>query len=495
MDRAVTADGGTDPGGKNGHEVTESLAPGPAPAPPDADAALPRTPPGTGPRAESTRSEAGSTEPGPDSEAGPVTAARDWATIWQSEAAALATDRELREACDTGLAVALCAFGTARPPMPPWDAAAHGPPAPMHRRGPRPLSLHLAAAAHDPAAAPAPGPDADLLAGIAAYRRHLFRRVLPDPACVWQEGDTRLLDYAAPGRRAAPGGGRIPVLFVPSLVNRAQVLDLLPGRSLLRWLAAQGLRPLLLDWGWPGAVERRFTLTDYVAGRLERALASLGRPAILAGYCMGGLLCTALAQRRPELVASLALLATPWDFHAADAPPSWTPGAVLRALALLEPAMAQSGALGIDTLQTLFEGAAPGAVAAKYRSFARTPQDSDRARCFVAIEDWLADGVPLAAPVARECLGGWYGANSPARGEWRVAGLPVAPATLRLPSLVVAPTHDRIVPAGSALALGRLIAGSTVLRPAAGHVGMIVGSRAEAALWTPLRDWLRENGG
>ena len=31
----------------------------------------------------------------------------------------------------------------------------------------------------------------------------------------------------------------------------------------------------LLDWGWPGEAERRFTLTDYVAGRLERALGFL----------------------------------------------------------------------------------------------------------------------------------------------------------------------------------------------------------------------------
>ena len=45
---------------------------------------------------------------------------------------------------------------------------------------------------------------------------------------------------------------------------------------MMRWLAAQGLRPLLLDWGWPGEAERRFTLTDYIAGRLERALAAVG---------------------------------------------------------------------------------------------------------------------------------------------------------------------------------------------------------------------------
>ncbi|MGI3778819.1 MAG: alpha/beta fold hydrolase [Janthinobacterium lividum] len=406
--------------------------------------------------------------------------ARDWATVWQSEAAALATDRELREAWRAGVGEASGAGG-----------GAEAPPGPMRRRGPRPLALHLWAAGAQG------GPDAALVAGVAAYRRHPFRREMPDPACLWQEGGTRLLDYGA------PGAGGVAVLFVPSLVNRAQVLDLMPGRSLLRSLAARGVRPLLLDWGWPGEAERRFTLTDYVAGRLERAVAALGGPVVLAGYCMGGLLCTALAQRRPELVAALALLATPWDFHADDedrvageggAGRSWTPDAVVRALALLEPGMAASGALGVDALQTLFEGAAPGAVAAKYRGFGREEPDSGRARCFVAIEDWLADGVPLAAPVARECLGGWYGANSPARGAWRVAGLAVVPGALRLPSLVAVPTRDRIVPAGSALALGRLIAGSVVLRPAAGHVGMVVGSRAEAELWGPLLDWLRRQG-
>ena len=49
---------------------------------------------------------------------------------------------------------------------------------------------------------------------------------------------------------ARPGGA--PLLAVPSLINRAYVLDLAPGRSLLRYLAAQGLRPLLVDWGAPG---------------------------------------------------------------------------------------------------------------------------------------------------------------------------------------------------------------------------------------------------
>ena len=87
---------------------------------------------------------------------------------------------------------------------------------------------------------------------------------------------------------------------------------------MLRWLAAHGVHPYLLDWGWPGEVERSFSLTDYIAGRLERAIAAMPGPVVLAGYCMGGLLALAAALRLPDKVSALALLATPWDFHAAD---------------------------------------------------------------------------------------------------------------------------------------------------------------------------------
>lgn len=325
--------------------------------------------------------------------------------------------------------------------------------------------------------------DSALIAGIAAYRRHPWTRTLADPPALWAEGETRLLDYAPGDAAAGP-----TVLFVPSLINRAYVLDLAPGRSMMRWLAANGVRPLLLDWGWPGEVERRFTLTDYIAGRLERAMAAVPGRFVLAGYCMGGLLAVAAALRRPDRVAGLALLATPWDFHAGDPEPALS---VARLLPLLEPALAFADTLPVDALQLLFALLDPYGIADKYRGFARLDPASDRATMFVALEDWLNDGVPLAAPVARECLDGWYGRNTPARGQWRVAGLPVDPRALRLPAFVAVPVRDRIVPPDSARALAEAIPEAILHQPGAGHIGMAAGSTAEAALWRPLRDWLR----
>src|SRR5690606_34470871 len=127
--------------------------------------------------------------------------------------------------------------------------------------------------------------------------------VEPPPA-IWQEGTTRLLDYGATARRGGADGGT--VLVVPSLVNRYYVLDLDRGRSMMRYMAQRGLRPLVVDWDAPGPEERRFGLTDYIAGRLERALVraagEAGGPVSVVGYCMGGNLALALALRRPELV-------------------------------------------------------------------------------------------------------------------------------------------------------------------------------------------------
>jgi polyhydroxyalkanoate synthase len=326
---------------------------------------------------------------------------------------------------------------------------------------------------------------ADLLAeGIERYRSHPYRRRLDDPPAVWQDGTTALRDYR-------PEGG-VPVLIVPSLINRAHILDLNEERSLLRHLAAQGLRPLLVDWDRPGEAERGFDLTGYIAGRLEQvldaALDLAGGPMAVLGYCMGGLLALGLALRRQRDVSRLALLATPWDFQ------SGNPAFARFIGALGEPVSQSFGLLGqvpTDVLQTLFFLADPNLATRKFIRFAGLDQNSAEAENFVATEDWLNDGVPLALPVAAECFGGWYGANSALLGQWKVAGLPVDPARFAKPALVVVPAKDKLVPPVSALALARRLPLAEVLQPELGHIGIVVGSKAPEAVWAPLGDWLR----
>ncbi|ABC21080.1 alpha/beta hydrolase fold protein [Rhodospirillum rubrum F11] len=322
------------------------------------------------------------------------------------------------------------------------------------------------------------------LRGVEAYHAHPYHRPLVDPPPCWSAGTTLLRDYG--GFR-----GAAPIVLIPSLVNRAQILDLAPGRSLCRFLVEAGYRPFLVDWDQPGEEEAGFDIGAYVSQRLEPALAAVVertgvRPVVL-GYCMGGLLALALASRQPGLVRGLALLATPFDFAAgddalADLTRAFAPLANIR--------RARNRPLPVDLVQLPFALLDPLAISAKFEAFARLDPASPRARDFVAVEDWLNDGIALAAPVAAEVARVWYGDNAPAQGTWWVAGTPVIAGALETPSLVVLPARDRIVPAESASALARALPSATVLDLALGHVGMVAGRQAEARLYGPLVHWL-----
>lgn len=317
--------------------------------------------------------------------------------------------------------------------------------------------------------------------GVALYQNHPYRRTL-EPAPVQQSwGTTHLRRYTGPGGRTA--------LFIPSLVNRADVLDLKPGRSLLRWAAQNGLDPWLLDWGDPGAEELRFSLDDYIA-RIRAAHAwvheATGAPPILVGYCMGGTLTLAAALGATAPLGGVVMMAAPWDFHADLAAQAL---AALWTQPWLGPAFSGHAPISVDMLQMLFQMPDPAMAFRKFRQFASMDTTSPKAEDFVALEDWLNDGIPLAGPVGKTVREDWYGRNLPGRGLWQVAGQRMDPTQLDAPLFLVVPQEDRLVPPASALAL-QTLPQADILRPPSGHIGMVVGSRGEQGLWRPLRDWI-----
>ncbi len=332
----------------------------------------------------------------------------------------------------------------------------------------------------------------EMIAGIERFQSHPYRRTLRDPPTVWRAGAARLLDYGA----TAPAGREgVPLLVVPSLVNRAYILDLHPQRSMLRALAQAGLRPLLLDWGAPGPQERGFGLDAYMRRRLipaaEAARALTGRPPAVLGYCMGGGLSAALAALRPDLCRRLALIGAPWDFEKLSGF-----GAAMAALfaresraalrARLDAVESCFGAVPVDVIQTLFAALDPTLALRKFRRLARLPRGGLTEELFVATEDWLNDGAPVTAPAARDLLFDWHLDNLAAKGEWRLGAEPIRPDRIAAPTIAFCSTNDRISPSACAEPLPAAIPGARVLRPSTGHVGMIVGGRAPAQVWRPL---------
>ncbi len=371
--------------------------------------------------------------------------------------------------------------------LPPWKMPV---PATLPNLLPRALAesqSHPQPDALDPAqlvtavAAAAKARMESFMRGVARYHTAPPSDRLARPDAVWSQGNARLRFY---------GGQGAPVMVMPSLVNRADILDLSADRSFMRDLATGGLATYLLDWDAPGDVERNYASADYIMQVAIPALAHLherhGVAAHLIGYCMGGTLAMAPAVLRADLVSRLALLAAPWDFHADSAG--------LRAqLPLLQPILdviiGAKGEAPVDLLQALFALLDPTLVGRKFRSFAAMPEGEDAQR-FVALEDWLNDGVPLAGPLAREGLFEWYGANTPGRGLWSVSGMRIEPARVRAPTLVVSPSQDRIVPPASARAAAKAIPHAQLREVSLGHIGIIAGAAARATVTQPLIDWL-----
>jgi polyhydroxyalkanoate synthase len=340
------------------------------------------------------------------------------------------------------------------------------------------------------------------LRGLETWQVHPYRRQLVAPPAIWSMGSARLLDFGQAPEATDPAGP--PLLVVPSLINRAYILDLLPERSLLRWLASQGLRPVLLDWGPPGTGEAAFDLQDYGAERLLPAVEALagtaGRPVGLLGYCMGGTLAAGLAARTRGNVAALATIGAPWDFTSTRGIAGGIRAMIRaegeeRAVSVLDGMAQTFGLIPVTLFQFLFALVNPMQAAVKFQRLARLDPDGPAARHFVALEDWLADGVPMAPRAAKNLLIDWQIRNATATGTWRFLGGPVDPGEIRVPALGFCGTADSIAPMPLAAPLPRAIPGADVVTPRTGHVGMVVGSAARAQVWRPLAAFFHAHAG
>ncbi|ATY34565.1 alpha/beta fold hydrolase [Sphingomonas psychrotolerans] len=311
------------------------------------------------------------------------------------------------------------------------------------------------------------------LAGLRAYQEAPRPAPRPPRPAIAQTGRATLRDY---------GGSGMPVVFVPSLINPPLVLDLAEDNSLLGWLAEQGVRPLLVDWGVPTPEDRAQDVTTHVEQLLLPLLATLDRPPVLAGYCLGGTIATAAAAAIDT--AGLVTIAAPWRFAGY--------GDALEPIsALWDEAHLTCERLGLvpmEVLQAGFWQLDPKRTVTKFERFARLGPDSAESRAFVRLEDWANGGAPLPFAAGRQLFDEFFVADLPGSGRWKVGGRTVDPEALDVPALSFVSTTDRIVPAASAARIG------TVRELAMGHVGMIVGGRARGALWQPLVDWLSALG-
>ncbi len=348
------------------------------------------------------------------------------------------------------------------------------------RHGPMPIMMHLALMALSQENMQ------HILQGIHNYHHHDFYRGddLPPLESVWTSGASRLLKAPATSAQKQP----IPMLLIPSFINGAEIFDLTAERSFIRWLAMQGFDCYLFDWGPLTEETEQQSLDRLINGKLAAALSFISdehkSSAHILGYCLGGNLALALATVQPEKVKSLTLLATPWDFHHRDntlRPLLLNSDKMVRALA------DKNAALSTSYLQSLFIQTNIMQSAEKYANFGQHDPQSPIAKHFVATEDWVNGGADIPAELIAECIRVFYKDNAASKGHWALNPQHIVSASaLTCPCLIIAPRNDSIVPYATSMALAAQIPSAKVIAPESGHIGMLVGRKAQDICWQPI---------
>lgn len=308
---------------------------------------------------------------------------------------------------------------------------------------------------------------------------------------VFRENKWSLVRYRP---KATPSG--LPVLLVPSLINRNYVLDLLPGRSFVEYLVEAGHDVFMIDWGTPGPEDRYLGFETYVERYLGRAVRQTAKLAgaekvHLLGYCLGGTLTTLYAAQHPEHIASMVALAAPIRFHDSGLLSIWTRTKNFDVGALVEA----FGNVPSQLLQASFQLLKPTLNLSKLVSLIERSEDDDFLDAFFATETWGYDNVPFPGGAYRRYVEELYRGDALIRGEFYLSGRPVRLESIHFPTLAVTFEHDHIVPTASASILLERISSVAKqhLHLQGGHVGAVVAKKARATLWSKVSEFYRQH--
>ena len=289
---------------------------------------------------------------------------------------------------------------------------------------------------------------------------------------------------------------KTPILLIPSLINRHYVLDLMPGKSFVEFLVAQGHDVFIIDWGTPGDEDRYLTfdtITDTYIGRAVRKAASYSPDdkVHVLGYCLGGTLATIFAAHKPEHVASLLPLAAPVSFSVKqNLLSAWTNTKSFDLDAIVEA----TGNVPWQLLQSSFHLLRPTMNLAKATHFIDQAWDNQFLDGFFAIETWSNDNVSFPGACYKRYIQELYREDRLMDGTFTLHGKPVHLSNIPCPVLAITFIHDHIVPLANAEPLMDAISSEDkeIWKMSGGHVGAVVSRKASKKLWPKISAWFAE---
>ncbi len=311
------------------------------------------------------------------------------------------------------------------------------------------------------------------------------------------------------GVEGAEGEGvPVPILLVPPLMVTSEIYDMAPDVSAVSVLLGQGLDVWMVDFGAPERVEGGMarTLDDHVlavSATIDIVRERTGRDVHLAGYSQGGMFCyQTAAYRRSEGLASLITFGSPVDIRRAFPVPVSEEVAerVIDGLrTVIERPLAHLEALPGSLTSVGFKLVSPKKELTQLVDFVGKLHDRqalekrESRRRFLGGEGFVA----WPGPALRTFVDEYIVANRLTAGGFVIDGRPVSLADLTCPVLCFVGLRDDIAKAEAVRAIRNVAFNADVheVGVKAGHLGLVVGSRALSLTWPTVTEWIRWHEG
>ncbi|MGQ9897721.1 MAG: alpha/beta fold hydrolase [Acidobacteriota bacterium] len=286
---------------------------------------------------------------------------------------------------------------------------------------------------------------------------------------------------------------RLPVLLVPPLMVTADVFELHPRRSLARYLVEQGYDVFLLDYGKPQARDRRLSLGRYIEHRVHTGVRTVKQVTgsdelSLIGYCLGGIFANCYAALHPQSgIRNIVTIGTPTDFSAIPLQ------RILASISCqpLEALAVAYGYIPAAVCNASFHLLHPDAILRHPLEFWRSLRDPDFAASPRPDGGRHLEYVNLTEAAFRQLWHNLVMGNELIQDEFTVGRRRVNYGRIRSAALILASREDRLVPAAAVTAITKKLTTQdvTVRFVKGGHLGMLIGSRAERT-WHITAEWL-----
>ncbi|MBX3026540.1 alpha/beta fold hydrolase [bacterium] len=310
---------------------------------------------------------------------------------------------------------------------------------------------------------------------------------------VYQRDKLQLRRYHHADRSIRPRHD-LPVLCIPPLMVKPFIFDLMPERSLIKFLLDQGFDVFLVDFGEPDRADALVTLDDYVLDWIPTAVARTREVAgsselSLLGYCMGGLFALMyLATTADRGVRNVVTIGAPLDAGKMGLF-AW---ATKMAGGQVDFLARRIGNVPGSLSSTVFRLLTPAKNMTRYADLFMNLWDREYMNGFDAMNQWVGQFIDYPQGAFRQFVRDFMQHNRLARGTMRfgdrVADLRRIDANL----LAFAGKTDQIAPAAAVRAQVDAVGSRDVtyrLVPG-GHMGVLAGHGAPRHVWRPTALWL-----